>query len=168
MRLRRGEREFDGKKIAYVVPLLQACEPLHIMYAYDDSRVYAINSAYIPVAGPLWGDAELFTPNGVSFFHASGGLPSGLVADEVAPLFSLPTPAEVRARLGPRRTYLVALTLYSGPTSASPIVSQGTYWLSTNEDVLDWNASTFYNTPCTAFADFTDLRKLEPAELQVR
>lgn len=45
--------------------------------------------------------------------------------------------------------------------------SSGTYWLSTTPDVLDWPQSTWYNTPCSSFADYADLRALPPAPLVV-
>lgn len=136
------------------------------MYAYDDARVYAINSAYRPVPGPLWAEAQLLTPNASVFASASASVPSGLDADAVVALFSLPMPAEVLAVLGPGRTYLVALSLREG-TSSGRVLSQGTYWLSTSPDVLDWNASTYLTTPCSAFADFRDLLGLGPAQLDV-
>ena len=137
------------------------------MYAYDDARVYAINSAFLPVPGPLWAEAYLFTPDGVTFSTSSGGLSTGLEPDAVAALFAVMTPAAVRARLGPNRTYFVSLALHRGLSAAGPIISQGTYWLSTTEDVLDWGASTFYNTPCSAFADYRDLLGLGPPKLEV-
>ena len=103
---------------------VQACEPLHIMYGYDDSRAYVINSAFTAIRSPLWATAQLFSPNGTIFDSASSGLPEGMAADGVALAFSLPTPAAVRSRLGPHRTYFVALSLYNGSSDAAPVVSQ--------------------------------------------
>jgi exo-1,4-beta-D-glucosaminidase len=34
--------------------------------------------------------------------------------------------------------------------------------------VLDWNASNFYRTPCTQWADFSALNTLSPVKLEVR
>ena len=104
--------------------LVQACEPLHIMYAYDDARVYAVNSAFTAVPGPLWAASQLFFPNGSVFDSVSGGLSEGLPADGVALAFALPTPAAVRSRLGPHRTYFVALSMYNGSSDAAPVVSR--------------------------------------------
>lgn len=179
-----AERRYPRRR-----PPPQACEPLHVMYAYDDARAYAVNSLFAPVTGPLWGEAALFTGNGTVFATAAGGLPDGLPGDGAAPLFALPTPDAVRAVLGPRRTYFVGLTLYYGSSNASGAVvsaaaggamrfrgrsralgaqaSRGTYWLSTSPDVLDWPGSTWYNTPCSAYADYGDLRALPPAPLTV-
>lgn len=138
------------------------------MYAYDDARAYVVNSAFTDVTSPLWAEAQLLAPNGSVFANATGELTHGLASDAVTRVLSLPPPAEVRLRLGSHRTYFVALKLHNGSSAAGPVVSQGTYWLSTSEDVLDWEATTWYNTPCTAFADFRDLLGLGPARLEVR
>jgi exo-1,4-beta-D-glucosaminidase len=149
--------------------LLQACEPLHIMYAYDDARAYAVNSLFTPVPGPLWGEAELFTGDGVVFANASGALAEGLAPDGVTAVFALPTQAEVAALIGPRRTYFVALRLRQGApgNTTGPVVAQSTYWLSTQEDVLDWAQSTYITTPCSTYADYSDLLALPPAPLRL-
>lgn len=46
-------------------------------------------------------------------------------------------------------------------------LSLGTYWLSTEPDVIDWPKSKWYVTPCSSFADYSDLRALPPAPLDV-
>lgn len=110
--------------------LLQSCEPLHVMYAYDDARAYVVNSLFAPVVNPLWAEARLFTGNGSVFATASGGLPDGLPADGAAPIFSLPSPDTVRALLGPGRTYFISLVLYNGSSNSSgDVVSTNGYTL---------------------------------------
>jgi exo-1,4-beta-D-glucosaminidase len=135
------------------------------MYAYDDAHAYAVNSMYSHVPGPLWATAELFTGDGVIFARASGGLPDGLLPDGVADVLELPTQAAVAALLGPRRAYFIALRLFNGSDASAPVVSRSTYWLSTQPDVLDWANSTYIYTPCSTFADYTDLLELSPAPL---
>jgi len=45
-------------------------------------------------------------------------------------------------------------------TSNSDIIKENVYWLSTVMDVIDWNHSHWYITPCKSWADFTGLMKL--------
>jgi len=54
-------------------------------------------------------------------------------------------------------------------TSSAPgqLVTENAYWLSTAEDVLEWGQSTFYNTPCSAYANFSALHSLPPVQLNV-
>ena len=67
----------------------------------------------------------------------------------------------------------VILAIDQGTTSsrclafdaAGAVVDEGTYWLSTAPDVIDWSSSTWYNTPCSAWASFADLRSLAAAPL---
>jgi exo-1,4-beta-D-glucosaminidase len=44
-------------------------------------------------------------------------------------------------------------------------VSSNFYWLSTKDDVLDWQKSTWYYTPTNSYADMTQLQKLQPVKL---
>ncbi|HWW74966.1 MAG TPA: glycoside hydrolase family 2 protein, partial [Pyrinomonadaceae bacterium] len=39
------------------------------------------------------------------------------------------------------------------------------YWLSTKEDALDWDKSTWYYTPTTSYADYTQLKSLPAVAL---
>lgn len=48
----------------------------------------------------------------------------------------------------------VFLRLQLVNASTGVTLSINTYWLSANPDVLDWNASTFYLTPCSSYTDF--------------
>jgi exo-1,4-beta-D-glucosaminidase len=54
-------------------------------------------------------------------------------------------------------------------TASAPgqLVTENAYWLSTAEDVLEWGQSTFYNTPCSAYANFSALHRLPPVQLNV-
>jgi exo-1,4-beta-D-glucosaminidase len=47
------------------------------------------------------------------------------------------------------------------------IVSQNFYWLSSTEDVLDWEKSTWYYTPTSSYADLTQLKDLPEVQLKV-
>lgn len=57
------------------------------------------------------------------------------------------------------------LTLKDTETQES--LSRNVYWLSKNNDVMDWDNSTWYYTPVTEFADFTALNEMETADVEV-
>jgi len=59
-------------------------------------------------------------------------------------------------------TYFLKLKLEN---SSGNLISSNFYWLSTKPDLLNFNETTWYQTPQSAFADFTDLEKLPPVEL---
>ena len=46
--------------------------------------------------------------------------------------------------------------------NTSTPVSTNDYWLSTVPDVMNWNASNFYRTPLSSYANYTDLCRLPP------
>jgi len=46
-------------------------------------------------------------------------------------------------------------------------VGRNFYWLSTSEDVLDWEGSLWFVTPTKSFADFTALEQLPAVTLEL-
>jgi exo-1,4-beta-D-glucosaminidase len=59
-------------------------------------------------------------------------------------------------------TYFLRLQLED---SNGQTLSSNFYWLSTKDDVLDWQKSTWYYTPTSSYADMTQLQKLQPVKL---
>jgi len=47
------------------------------------------------------------------------------------------------------------------------ILSRNTYWLSSKAETLDWDASTWFYTPVSSYADYTALNSLKPADVAV-
>eukprot|EP01116_Phalansterium_solitarium_P012095 TRINITY_DN2808_c0_g1_i2.p1 TRINITY_DN2808_c0_g1~~TRINITY_DN2808_c0_g1_i2.p1 ORF type:complete len:880 (-),score=312.93 TRINITY_DN2808_c0_g1_i2:92-2731(-) len=139
----------------------RACEPVHIMYSYDDASVWVVNSLYQPMAAGLLAIADVLTlTNAMVFNHTL--LLQSVDPDSSVPLFKIPSQAQVAALLGADQTYLVRLRLLDPSAS---VVSENVYWLSTTPDVLDWANSTWYNTPCSSYANFSQLRSLPPVTL---
>ena len=88
-----------------------------------------------------------------------------LPADGVRSLFNVPAFTDLGT------IYFLRLSLYQNNTAEEAdvtVVTRHVYWLSTAEDVLDYDKSTFYITPCTAFADYTALETLPPVKLLSR
>ena len=131
----------------------RACEPVHVQYSYDDRSVVAVNNTRLPQQ-KLKLTAKLFDLNLVEKFTKTVEL--DLPADANARAFTLPTPE------GLTPTYFLSLRLDARDGSN---VSSNFYWLSTQEDALDWDKSTWYYTPTTSYADYTQLKSLPPATL---
>ena len=144
--LRPGGSYFGAKK---------GCEPLHIQYSYDDHSVAAVNSYYQDFQG-LKATAQVYDLNLHEEFARS--MTFDLAADGVRSLFTLPN----SAKLAPM--YFLRLTLAD---SGGKTVSSNFYWLSTKEDVHDWDRSTWYHTPNSAFSDLRALNSLPRVELKV-
>jgi exo-1,4-beta-D-glucosaminidase len=143
--LRPGGGYFGTKK---------ACEPIHVQYSYDDRSIALVNDTQTPLSGVT-----------VSVSVLDFGLKSRFTRDATV---DLPADAVVRpitlpsiADLTP--TYFLRLT--ATDRSGKPL-STNFYWLSRQEDVLDWAKSTWYYTPTTTHADLTQLSALPQTTLR--
>jgi exo-1,4-beta-D-glucosaminidase len=144
--LRPGGSYFGAKK---------ACEPLHIQYSYDDHSIAVVNSFYQDFQS-LRATAKIYNLDlSEKYSHEAA---FDIPADGVRTLFAIP---QIQG-LSP--AYFVKLTLAD---AAGKVVSSNFYWLSTKEDVLDWENSTWYRTPTKAFSDLTALNSLPRVELRI-
>ena len=75
-------------------------------------------------------------------------------------VLQLPPSSQVFAASSP---VFLRLSLIHSSTGA--VETTNTYWLSAQPDVLDWNASTFYRTPCSAYTDYSGLCHLPAASV---
>ena len=136
----------------------------------DDSSLYVVNNAFAPAPlASLVLRAELLALNGSAIYNTTQVLGGGaLRADGVLQLEDgVPSPAAVALLLGPHAVYFVRLTLIDSAAVPAAVVEENSYWLSTTEDVLDWDNSTWYNTPCSAYADLSQLLALPRISLAV-
>jgi len=133
----------------------KACEPVHVQYSYDDKSIVAVNTT----AGPLRNlkvTARVYDLDLKERFSKVSSL--NLPEDSTVKAFVIP-PVE-----GISSTYFLKLTLED---QKGVTISSNFYWLSTKDDVLDWQKSTWYYTPTTSVADMTKLSSLQPATLKV-
>lgn len=144
--LRPGGGYFGTKK---------ACEPLHAQYSYDDKSIVVVNTT--PQARP---NLKLI----VQVYDID-------LNEKLSKVTNLDVPADsnVKVLALPQfqdlsSTYFLRLNLQS---AAGQTLSTNFYWLSTKDDVLDWQKSTWYYTPSTSYADLTQLEKLQPVKLNV-
>jgi exo-1,4-beta-D-glucosaminidase len=143
--LRPGGGYFGTKK---------ACEPLHIQYSYDDGSVAVVNSYYENFHG-LTAHAHVYDTDSRELFSKNSTV--NVDADSVTKTFVVATPQRTA-------TYFVRLSL---DDTSGREVSSNFYWLSPKADTLDWEKGDGYYTPQKSYADFTDLKKLPAARLEV-
>ncbi|KAL2812743.1 glycoside hydrolase superfamily [Aspergillus granulosus] len=125
----------------------------HVVYDYESKTVYLVNHS-LKSRGTRHITVDLIAINGTQLLHRE-------VSSETVPLTSrdavhIPETATLlEGAIG-------FLRLILNGDSAEP-VSRNVYWLSAQNDVLDWENSDWYTTPVTTFANFTALNNMEPA-----
>jgi len=130
----------------------KANEPLHIQYRYDDRRVVVVNST-LKAYEDLRATVRLFDLNGRQLFAQMA--PLQVDADGVADIVTLPT-----------QTATTFLRLDLRDASGEE-VSENLYWIPAKLAQLDWDKSTYVNTPAIAYADMRDLSHLAPATVKL-
>jgi exo-1,4-beta-D-glucosaminidase len=143
--LRPGGGYFGTKK---------ACEPLHVQYSYDDRSVVVANELHRAFPGYSV-RARVFDTQMRSLFEHRAQI--DVQPDSAARLFTIP---QVDAPL-----HFVHLALADAHGRE---LTSNVYWLSAKSDVFDWSKSTWYFTPLTEYADFSELSSLARVELSVR
>ena len=118
----------------------EACEPLHIQYAYDDSAIYVINSTYNEF-NRLKASAQLYDFNLRKVFAQETNV--DVIPDDSRKVIEINWP------IPSSNIYFLKLELKN---EADSIISRNFYWLSPKGDEQ---------------ADFTDLNKLGDASLNV-
>jgi exo-1,4-beta-D-glucosaminidase len=132
-----------------------ACEPLHILYRYDNQEVVIANDS-LDSYQDLTAAADIYDIDGTKRYSREAKI--AIPANSTAFALKFP-PLE-----GLSTTYFLRLTLTD---SSKKQLSVNSYWLSKKPDVLDFSKSDWNVTPCTSFADYTDLEKLPKPRLTV-
>src|SRR5947208_2688365 len=131
-----------------------ACEPVHVQYSYDDRSVVVVNDTQQTTNG-LKVTATVLDLNLAEKFKREETVDVG--ADAVARALTLPSIPDLTT------TYFVRLLLHD---SSGREVSRNFYWLSTEDDQLNWPKTEWYYTPTTRHANLTALAKLPQTTLQ--
>jgi exo-1,4-beta-D-glucosaminidase len=134
----------------------RACEPIHIQYSYDDRSIWVVNSLYQPTQ-QMTATATVYS-NSAKVLYTNTVNVNPVAADSGVSLFDIPADNKIN---GLTTTYFLRLVLTAGGTR----VSKNDYWLSTQPDVLDWHATNYYRTPCSSYADLTQLQNLGTANV---
>lgn len=137
----------------------KGCEPLHIQFEYQTRTVYIVNSLYEEFED-LQAIAEIYHINGTLLSKKSADFEK-ISEDQVLECFQF---ANFQTIENISDTFFVRLLLQN--SKDQQIFSKNTYWLSLQEDVLEWNNSNFYRTPCSQYANFTSLAQLPKVQLK--
>jgi exo-1,4-beta-D-glucosaminidase len=144
----------------------KANENLHVLYALDTGDVTIDNLSGAAQHG-LSVQARVYdtsghvldsqTANGLSL--ATQGVSNGVLTPKVPATTTPPTPA---------KTYFVELLL----SQHGSVVDRNVYWLSTQQDVIDWNSTegspqANNGSPLSQYADLTALQQLPSEPVQV-
>jgi exo-1,4-beta-D-glucosaminidase len=134
---------------------MEACEPLHAQYSYDDSSIYVVNSYYesfrnVSVKVRVY-DLDMTE-------RYSNNVTIDVGPDSSNYVLTIPSLENLTT------TYFLRLTLEN---SSNDMISSNFYWLSTRKDALNFDGTTWYYTPQSNYADFTDLKKLPAAQLNL-
>ncbi len=135
-----------------------ACKPLHLAYNYGDRTIHLINDHFHAVKDI---SARIRLLNARSEVLIDESLPAACGAEDVAKIYDLQIPGEIT------RAYFLDLRLLDGEEE----IDRNFYWLSTQEDILDYEYEfedwPFY-TPSKQYADYKVLHELPEATLQVK
>jgi exo-1,4-beta-D-glucosaminidase len=131
-----------------------ACRPLSLAYNYHDRTVHLVNDTL--ARRDVVATVRALDLQGREFFSTTRGVGiEGGASSELLSLAHLEPPTPVwflDLRLADREGREVARNFY---------------WLSTTEDVLDWENSLWFVTPTKGFADFSALDQLSEVTLEV-
>ena len=132
-----------------------ACRPVHLIYHYGDSGIYAVSDRFEALSG-LAAEIRVYDYDSGEIFYDLARfdlLPAG--STRIAQLSGLQPQSTV---------YFVDLTLKSEQDS---VLERSLYWLSTQKDEPDFDNSTWFYTPNSGYADLTPLRDLPPADVKL-
>jgi exo-1,4-beta-D-glucosaminidase len=135
----------------------KACEPLHIMYSYDDGSINVVNSEYRKLSG-LAVSVALYDIDLKLRFAKQ--VPLDIDSDAVANVLTVPQDAFSPAS----GAYFLKLQVAA---SDGKILSSNFYWLANDKSQYDWKKTTYQFTPVTHYVDLTALQSLPKATVDV-
>ncbi len=133
----------------------KALEPLHVQYSNTSRRV-AVNNSGLETEPNLAMKATMYKRDGSVLFENHAQLSVG--PDSVWEGFSIPQVAAADS--------LAFLRLEMRNRSGEKH-SVNWYWISSKPDQLDFKKSTWYHTPHTGYTDFSALKNLPSAPLEL-
>ncbi|HPF52231.1 MAG TPA: glycoside hydrolase family 2 TIM barrel-domain containing protein [Draconibacterium sp.] len=132
-----------------------ACRPLNVVYNYGDKNIYLSND-YLEAFDNLTAEVRVFSDTGAELFSKS--LKTGIGENQAQKIVEMPE-LEILST-----TYFLDLRLKN---AQGETVAVNFYWLSTQEDVLDYKNSTWFVTPNSSYADLTGINTMPETEIIV-
>lgn len=133
----------------------QSCEPLHLVYNYGDKHIYLVNE-YLDRKEKLSAEIKVYDVNSKLVFSET--ITTGIEANSSSKVFEIPAIADLS------KTYFLHLDLKDAGGNK---IDDNFYWLSTKEDVLDFEKTEWHWTPNKSFADLTALKTLPLADVEI-
>ncbi len=145
----------------------KANEDVHALYAYDTGQVTIDNLTGMSQRG-LSVESKVYDVSGKVLDDQTTMHPLTLAPQQVRNGVLTPDVPAATTPPAPAKTYFVELILRQHGT----VVDRNVYWLSTQQDVLDWNSTegnpqADNGSPLTQYADMTALQKLPSEPVQV-
>jgi exo-1,4-beta-D-glucosaminidase len=133
----------------------KACQPVNVIYNYYDRKIY--------VANDILGDITDHTVRATLYDSRSKILfeqeeKSSLKENSSVVFTELPKLPDEKG------TYFLNLTLHD---SQHKLVANNFYWLSGQEDQMDWDQYYWFYTPQKRYADFHELNTLPSSQVNV-
>jgi len=133
----------------------KANEPLHVLYTYDDGTVSVDNLSNWHQQG-LSVESKVYSVNGqlLDDQNASGVSVSGqgVAKDVLHPVVPAATTPPA-----PAETYFVELVL----TRHGQVIDRNVYWLSTQQDIVDWPDTLAGDYPQATMSQYANLQQLQ-------
>lgn len=132
-----------------------ACQPLNLAYNYADNSVYITNE-YLEKMEGLVAEVKVLDAKAnviASFKESVSALPQSS-----SKWWTLPEKSNIESEL-----YFLDLRIHD---QKGAVVAQNFYWLSTKEDVQDFENSNWHITPNSSYADLSGINDLDPATVE--
>ncbi|EWM19232.1 glycoside hydrolase family 2 TIM barrel-domain containing protein [Kutzneria sp. 744] len=143
----------DGDQAGSFFGAKKANEPLHVLYGYDDGGVTIDNLGADKQDG-LTVESKVYDTDG-NVLDSQRTAPTSLASQQVSTDVLKPKTPAVTTPPAKAQTYFVELLLRKG----NQVVDRNVYWLSTQQDVVDWPAS--YGNPQATMTQYGNLKGLQ-------
>ena len=137
----------------------KACEPLHVLYSYDDRSVMVTNQTR---------DSHRGLVVRVRRYDVDPDRLQPLLTELVVTNLDVPADGRVKALVVPALECEVTLVDLRLETSDGLLISSNSYWLPRTPDVIDYEKASWLHTPTAVHADLRALRRLPATSLVVR
>lgn len=124
----------------------------HVAYHYDQQEVYLINHS-LDKSGARTIEMELMSTDGKVI--ATKSVSADTDPNTSKSIGAVPGISKIQG------VAFLRLKLKDG----DKVLSRNVYWLSSKQDVLNWDKSTWYYTPCSSFANFKAINDMETASV---
>jgi len=133
----------------------KACEPLNIVYNYNDRNIYLTND-YRKSFENLTAEVKVLDIDSKEIFSKKLEVKIGSNTSEII--------LEMPELIGLTTTYFLDLKLHDNKGKE---VTNNFYWLSKKEDVLDLEGSDWFITYNKSYADMTGINSMPESEIKV-